>query len=304
MRHVESLSTLHEFISRKKAIRLQKLYHVIYGVVSVKNLLKWCYNKVVKKKLSNQLQEFDNTRRIMPQHKRNRLDAPKQFLTNCIYMVDLAKTMKMIIPYYWNPGKTILDFTAGNRLIWRHFLYNHLSSCGFEHWHVDFNDISPEAKAETNIPVQQIDQLPHHDIGVLDLPFTELKNGVESFGVRAKTLAGRIKTGAYNQHFRREFYFRNFEPLPKVFSEIWKPINKVCDNLIIKIGDSHKGKRLVSNVWYAERFFDHEKNPESEFQLIDRISYRGNYARRGGRFPFAQAVTSYYLIFKKNVDYR
>ena len=262
-----------------------------------------------RKEKTEGFKEFDDTKKIMPLHKRTRLDKPKQFLTNCLYMVNLADTMKMIVPFYWNPGKTILDFTAGKRIIWKHFAYNHLSPCGFEHWHIDFNDISPEAKAETNVPVQRIDDLLNlvekkWDIGVYDPPFTELKNGVESFGVRAKKLSGRIKTGSHNQKFSRDFYFRNFKPLNELFAETWEPINKVCDNLIIKIGDSHKNKRLISNTWYAERYFDNEKNSESEFNLIDRISYRGNYARRGGRFPFAQSVVSYYLIFKKDPSSR
>ena len=260
-----------------------------------------------KQVLENKLKEKDDTKQIVPLHKKGRLDKPKQFLTNCLYMINLADTMKMIVPFYWNPGKRIIDFTAGKRIIWRNFAYNHLSPCGFQHWHIDFNDINKNQKAEYHLDVRNIDELGlHWDIGVFDPPFTELKNGVESFGVRAKHLAGRAKgkVESYNQHFRRDFYFDNFTPLDKLFPESVLAINKVCNNLIIKIGDSHKNKELVSNCTMAELSFNNRWNKKSEFHLVDRISYRGNYARRGGRFPFAQAVTSYYLIFKKNVNLR
>ncbi len=258
-----------------------------------------------KQPLENKLKERDDTKPIVPLHRRNTTTRPKQFLTNCLYMVNLALTMKFIIPFYWDAGKSIIDFTAGKRIIWKKFPYNHLSPCGYQHWHVDFNDISYDVDAEYHIPVEEIDNLPQrYDIGVFDPPFTELKNGVESFGVRAKTLSGRIKTGAHNPKSSREFYFRNFTPLDQLFKDTWEPINKVCDNLVIKIGDSHKNKQLIDNETWAILNFDHTHNKNSEFRLIDKISYRGNYARRGGRFPFAQSVTSYYLVFKKDPDSR
>jgi len=258
----------------------------------------------MKTKLENKLKEQDDSKRIMPLHKRQNM-RPKQFLTNCLYMIDLALTMRYIVPFYWDAGKSIIDFTAGRKIIWKKFLYNHLSSCGFEHWHVDFNDISYDADAEYHIPVQEIDNLPKkYDIGVFDPPFTDLKNGVESFGVRARKLSSSLKTGAHNQHFRREFYFRGFKPLNELFAETWEPINKVCNNLIIKIGDSHKNKQLIDNETWAILNFDNTHNSSSQFHLIDKISYRGNYAKRGGRFPFAQSVTSYYLVFKKDPNAR
>lgn len=256
-----------------------------------------------RKVLPPGLVEFQQVKQIRPP---GRYDAGKQFLTNLIYMVPLANTLKMIVPFFWNPGKTIIDVTAGKRLIWRHFAYNHISPCGFEHWHIDFNDTDPECKTDFHIPAQEIDSLERHwDILVCDFPFTDLKNGVESFGVRSKKISGRSQGDIARTMSRsRKFYFRNFVPLNELFPQCVKSFNKVADNLIIKIGDSHKDKRLISNVWEAERWFDHVKNPESKFQLVDRIGYRGNYARRGGRFPFAQSVMSYYLIFKKDVDSR
>jgi len=250
------------------------------------------------------LKEYDDTQKIIALHRRtDKGHKPKIFLTNCLYMLDLADTMRMIVPFYWDAGLKIVDVTAGKRIIWKHFLYNHLSPCGFEHWHIDFYDRSPDADTDHIIDARDIATTGKHwDLLVVDFPFTELKNGVESFGVRAKHLAGRAKAkvAAYNQHFRRDFYFRDFEPLAKLFPECVIPFNRVADNLIVKVGDSHKHKRLIKNTFKAIQAFDCEENPESEFNLIDVISYRGNYARRGGRFPFAQSVTSYYLIFKKD----
>lgn len=231
-----------------------------------------------------------------------RYDDGRKMLTNLLYMIKLPKVLHMIIPFYWNPGKTIIDVTAGKRISWRVFPYNHLSPCGFEHWHVDFNDISEEAKAEYHVPAQSIDQIGKKwDILFNDFPFTELKNGVESFGTRNKK--GQSENNR-NQEFRRGFYFREFTPLDELFPKCVEAWNKVTDNLIIKIGDSHQGKRLRANHVEAIKALDKAQNPESEFNLIDCIHYRGVYSSRGGRFPFAQSVTSYYLIFKKDVNSR
>lgn len=229
-----------------------------------------------------------------------RYDAGKQFLTNLIYMVPLKLVLRMIIPFYWNPGKTIIDVTAGKKISWRSFAYNHMSPCGFEHWHVDFNDISEDAEADYHMPAQEIDKVGKHwDILFNDYPFTEQKNGVESFGT--KSLLHNKMTPEHNhQQFRREFYFRGYRPLNELFPESVKAWNKCTDNLIIKIGDSHKDKMLRANHVYAIQALDNKFNPESEFHLIDSIHYRGIYSSRGGRFPFAQSVTSYYLIFKKD----
>lgn len=247
------------------------------------------------------LVEFQQVKQTRPP---GRHDAGKQFLTNLLYMVKLADVLKMIIPFYWNPGKTIIDVTAGKKISWKHFPYNHISSCGFEHWHVDFNDINPDRKADYHINAIEIDKLGKHwDILFNDFPFTELKNGVESFGT--KSLLGNKKTpAAHNQKFRREFYFDNFVPLDELFPKCVVSWNKVTDNLVVKIGDSHKEKQLRENHVYAINALDHKMNPESEFRLIDCMHYRGIYSSRGGRFPFAQSVTSYYLIFKKDVDSR
>ena len=233
-----------------------------------------------------------------------RQDAGKQFLTNLIYMRPLREVLRMIIPFYWNPGKTIIDVTAGKKISWEAFPYNHLSSCGFEHWHVDFNDIDQNKDADYHVPAQEIDSLGKHwDILFNDFPFTELKNGVESFGTKAKKRTHAMEKN-HNQEFRREFYFDNFTPLDELFPQCVKAWNKVTDNLIIKIGDSHKEKQLLENHVYAINAFDHKLNPKSDFKLVDCIHYRGIYSSRGGRFPFAQSVTSYYLIFKKDVNAR
>lgn len=250
------------------------------------------------------LLEYDKSKRPSL-HRRTRLDAGKQFLTNLLYMVDLADTMKMIVPFYWNPGKTIIDVTAGKRIIWKHFGYNYKSPCGFKHWDIEFNDMSEDEDADYHIEAQKIDSLgKHYDILVCDFPFTELKNGVESFGVKSRREFNNAASCTKPQRFRRDFYFRNFIPLNELFPQCVRAFNKVADNLIIKIGDSHQKKILRKNHVYAINSFDTEFNPQSEFHLIDCVHYRGNYQRRGGRFPFAQSVVSYYLIFKKDENSR
>jgi len=250
----------------------------------------------MKKQLPPGLVEQQIVRDIRPRH---RQDAGKQFLTNLIYMVSLPRVLKMIIPFYWNPGKTIIDVTAGKKISWKVFPYNHLSPCGFEHWHVDFNDINPERGADYHIKAQEIDSIGKKwDILFNDFPFTEKKNGLESFGT--KRSGDKIRSEKQKEVNRRDFYFDEFKDLKVLFPECVRAFNKVTNNLIIKIGDSHKNKRLRANHLEAIKAFDCEQNPDSDFNLIDCIHYRGRYSSRGGRFPFAQSVTSYYLIFKKD----
>lgn|SRR3990167_1398974 len=230
-----------------------------------------------------------------------REDAGKQFLTNLIYMVPLPKVLNMIIPFYWNPGKTIIDVTAGKRISWEVFPFNHVNFDGKVSWSVDFNDIDENKVADYHLPAQQIHKIgKHYDILFCDFPFTELKNGLESFGTKKKV--DRIRKE--KSLGRRDFYFHGFKPLDQLFPECLDAFNKTVDNLIIKIGDSHKNYELLPNHVYAINTFDHKLNPKSEFYLMDCIHYRGIYSSRGGRFPFAQSVTSYYLIFKKGLKKR
>lgn len=221
-------------------------------------------------------------------------------------MVPLTQTLRMIIPFYWNAGKSILDVTAGKRLIWKGMLYNCASSCGFKHWDVEFNDINPKIDADYHIPAQRLSELNKHwDIGVIDFPFVELKDGVESFGVRAKRISGRsVGDIARAMKRSRSFYFNNYEPLDKLLPDCVESFNKCFDSIIVKMGNSHKNKRAIRNTTEVELALDNHRNKKSEFQLVDEIGYRGNYARRGGRFPFAQSVMSSYMIFKKDVSAR
>ncbi|MEK6829271.1 MAG: hypothetical protein AABY15_04025 [Nanoarchaeota archaeon] len=230
-----------------------------------------------------------------------REDAGKQFLTNLIYMVPLHKVLGMIIPFYWNPDKDIIDTTAGKKISWETFPYNHKGFDGVIPWRVDFNDIEPDADAEFHLPAQKINEIGrHYDILFNDFPFTDLKNGLESFGTKKRI--DRIRKE--KSLGRREEYFRKFRPLDQVFPECVDAWNKTAASLIIKIGDSHKEYHLLPNHVHAINTFDHSMNPKSEFHLLDCIHYRGIYSSRGGRFPFAQSVTSYYLIFKKNLKAR
>lgn len=258
-----------------------------------------------KKELPKGLIDFQPVKEMKPFH---RQDGGKQFLTNLIYMRPLADVLKMIIPFYWNPGKTIIDSTAGKRISWEHFAYNHMWE-GKIPWQVEFNDINPEREAEYHMPAQELDKVGKHwDILFNDFPFTELKNGVESFGTKRLKHKTRnkiqMRESSMNQKFTRAFYFDNFVPLEELFPKCVKAWNKVADNLIIKIGDSHKNYELLPNHVHAINTFDHKLNPKSEFHLMDCIHYRGIYSSRGGRFPFAQSVTSYYLIFKKDLKSR
>ena len=109
----------------------------------------------------------------------------------------LPKILKMIIPFYWNPGKTIIDVTAGKKISWKVFPYNHLSPCGYEHWHVDFNDIDKEKEAEYHYPAQEIDKIgKHYDILFNDFPFTELKNGLFSMAPSRSSSAAAAANAA------------------------------------------------------------------------------------------------------------
>lgn len=231
-----------------------------------------------------------------------RYDAGKQFLTNLIYMIPLNQVLSRIIPFYWNPGKTILDVTAGKKISWETFPYNTEMFDGNIAWDVEFNDLNPEREADYHIPAQEVNTIgKHYDILFNDFPFTALKNGLESFGT--KDNRGRA-IGSRNQNYTRHFYFDGYRPLDQLFPECVESWNKTADNLIIKIGDSHKDYELIPNHFYAIKAFDKRENPKSQFHLMDCIHYRGIYSSRGGRFPFAQSVISYYLIFKKDLKKR
>jgi hypothetical protein len=220
-------------------------------------------------------------------------------------MIPLNQVLSRIIPFYWNPGKKIIDVTAGKKISWEVFPYNTKMFNGRIAWDVEFNDLNKERDADYNIPAQEIDKIgKHYDILFNDFPFTELKNGVESFGTKSLYKRPHLQQSSMNQKFRRQFYFDNYQPLQQLFLDCVKAWNKTADNLIIKIGDSHKDYQLIPNHVYAIDAFDKRRNPKSEFQLMDCLHYRGVYSSRGGRFPFAQSVTSYYLIFKKELKKR
>lgn len=234
----------------------------------------------------------------------DRQDAGKQFLTNLIYMVPLHKVLSMIIPFYWNPGKKIIDVTCGEKISWETFPYNTPMFNGKTAWDVEFNDINKERDADYHVKAQEIDKLgKHYDILFNDFPFTQLHNGLERWGTKSSN-ACKKNTSRSDKNRIRSFYFDNYQPLEKLFMNCVKAWNKTADNLIIKIGDSHKDYQLIPNHFYAMKAFDKRFNVKSQFSLMDCIHYRGVYSSRGGRFPFAQSVTSYYLILKKDLKKR
>ena len=259
-----------------------------------------------KKKLPKGLVDFQ---KVKEKRSNDRQDTGKQFLTNLLYMIPLADVLKRIIPFYWDTGKTIIDVTAGKKVSWEHFPYAHRGLDGKVPWTVEFNDINPEREADYHVPAQEIDMIGKKwDILFNDFPFTELKNGVESFGTKRLKHKTRNRVpqreSSLNQKFTRAFYFDNYKPLDELFPQCVDAWNRCTDNLIIKIGDSHKDYELIPNHVFAINTFDHKLNPKSEFHLMDCLQYRGIYSSRGGRFPFAQSVTSYYLIFKKDLKKR
>lgn len=221
----------------------------------------------------------------------------KRWLTTLLYLIPLDKTMNYILPFYWDSPKKILDVTAGERIMWRDFPYNHKNLYDdSESWHVDFCDSSPDAKADFICNAQEVDKLgKYYDVGVCDFPFIDIDKGMESFGTKSR---GR-KEGT-----SREFYFRKFRPPVELFKECLPAFNKTFDSLIIKMGDSHENHLMINNHVDAILTFDKRRNPESDFNHIDTIHYRGNYSKRGANVPFAQPVVSYYMIFKKEVKKR
>lgn len=84
-----------------------------------------------------------------------RNDSGKQFLTNLIYMVPLHKVLSMIIPFYWDADKDILDTTAGKRISWETFPYNHHGFDGKIPWRVEFNDLEESVDAEYHMPLKK-----------------------------------------------------------------------------------------------------------------------------------------------------
>jgi len=228
----------------------------------------------------------------------------KRWLTTLLYLIPLNQTMNFIIPFYWNPPKKIIDVTAGNRLIWEKFPYNHKDlNSDQETWHVDFSDISPQAKTDIVCKAQDIDKHGHWDMLVCDFPFIEMDKGMESFGTKSRKHQIRFRQNE-SDAMRREFYFREFRRPADLFKESLQSFNKATDSLIIKMGDSHEDRKMINNHVDAILTFDQRRNPESEFHHIDTIHYRGNYSKRGANVPFAQPVVSYYLIFKKDPNAR
>jgi len=227
-----------------------------------------------------------------------------------IYMKPLPKALSYVLPWYFEPGKKILDVTAGQQRMWQKALVSGQETlAGEKCWKVTFLDGSPEANADV---FADFSHLPFADDSfdciVFDPPFTNPKDAGERFGLYKKRVNG--KTYSYQPREGRMFYFRNpsgaWIPPEEHFKTTWKEFNRVSRNgLIIKISERYEKGYEIPVTTYMDLCYDHRLNPLSEFKRVVQTGYRGNrYKMLGARMIHPQRVLTYYAVYKKNYKLR
>jgi hypothetical protein len=211
-----------------------------------------------------------------------------------LYRIPLKDTMRMILNFYWDAPKKVLDVTAGERKIWGRDWYNHETLDGKPaRWQVDFNDLSLDAKAEYHYDCRWMTGIPDdsYDIIVFDPPFTNPKNDSCNPDHNGLYFRNKFKPGFTS----RLFYMRNFIEPQILFQYTKNEFRRIArEGLVIKISDRHEDRRLVPQHVHAIQEYG------SMFDLVDIIHYRGNRPVMGAKLPFVANTISYYLIFKKN----
>jgi hypothetical protein len=206
---------------------------------------------------------------------------------NLMLRVPLKDTMRMILNTYWDPPKTVLDVTAGERKIWgNEGWYNNKTLDGAPaRWTVLFNDKSTDSKADYHFDFREMN-LPDDfvDIIVVDVPFTPEHNLTDI------AHPDWIKN-------ERNFYAHGFIEPKTLFAQSKNEFNRLArEGLIVKIQDRHDDSLMIPQHVHAIQEYS------LKFQLVDIVHYRGNRPVTGRytKLPFSNTTVSYYLIFKKN----
>ena len=108
-------------------------------------------------------------------------------------------------------------------------------------------------------------------------------------------------------HYRQQsssVLSNGFVPPLMNFENTWREFNRVArKGLIVKIGEYHKDFEYFPGDMEAFACFDHRANPESEFQALARIFYKG-VRPMVHQVPHPQPVITFYVVFKKQLRMR
>lgn len=212
-----------------------------------------------------------------------------------IYMKRLPYVMQKIFPFFFDPGKVVLDVTTGMKKSWDKNLFD-VPDIDADHPYCDviFMDGSSESKAEVLADFRKI-PLPDNSVDVIyfDPAFTELKNSQEKHGIKTTRKADR------------EFYFRGINgkwiPPEAYFFQTWKEFNRVSRNgLIVKISERFRDLEEVPVLTYMDLAYNKRFNKKSEFTRCVNVGFRGKRAGTGRFNHNPQRVLSNYAVYKKN----
>lgn len=208
-----------------------------------------------------------------------------------IYMKPLDYVLQRVLDWYWDSGKTILDVTAGKKMIWNSIKDN-LTIKGEKVWNVTFFDYSKQSEAEIigsfhNLPFKDNS----FDLIVFDPPFIKPESGIENIGIKTHKTPDRL------------FYFRQNEWIPpeEQFRRTFEEFNRVSRNgLLVKMAERFQGGYEVPVYTEMDLAYDYRYNSKSKFQRCCRISYRGKRAGLGMKSIHPQRVLSSYTVYKKD----
>lgn len=214
-----------------------------------------------------------------------------------IYMKKLNYALKKILEWYFDTGKTILDVTAGERRTWDNNILYNLNLEGSLNYNVIFADYSEDALADIRCDFTKLPFADNSvDIVYFDPPFLDIKNGIESFGIKTHRTPDRPS------------YFRQtgkWIPPEARFFHTWKEFNRVSRNgLIVKISERYEKGYEIPVTTYMDLAYDRTFNKKSQFRRCVQTGYRGKRAGMGAMMVHAQRVLSYYTVYKKNYKLR
>jgi len=108
-------------------------------------------------------------------------------------------------------------------------------------------------------------------------------------------------------HYRQQsshVLSNGFVPPLMNFENTWREFNRVArKGLIVKIGEYHKDFEYFPGDMEAFACFDKRANPESDFQALARIFYKG-VRPMVHQVPHPQPVVTFYVVFKKKLRER
>lgn len=213
-----------------------------------------------------------------------------------IYFKNLSYALRMIIPFFFDPGKDVLDVTTGRKKSWNKSLFDVKNIDDEEYFckNVIFMDGSVESDGDVIADFRRI-PLPDQSVDIIyfDPAFTPIANSQERHGITTSRKADR------------EYYFRGIGnkwiPPEAYFFQTWREFNRVSRNgLIIKISERFEKLEEVPVLTYMDLAYNKRFNKKSEFQRCVNVGYRGKRAGTGRFNANPQRVLSNYAVYKKN----